>query len=230
MKKCEQCGGPLGLLNGWLKLYKLPFKMAFGNTAMLPVCRKCYLEQTQPKRTSGNASGAMVLFLFNSDNPPADATTSYGAFSETALLKHLFASWDKTTGDEIGKTELKGCHGDLFEKHLLGDSACTLHKLGKMMRSENLDGSLLRTEFDAAVRKGNSVGFIPWAVGLSPVPDAVARAVHEALKAELPDFYLGVLSLPPSHQFEPTASDLALPQTMRIRKGQLVGDWQGKAP
>jgi hypothetical protein len=217
-------------MNSWLKLYKLPFKMALGNTAMLPVCRKCHLEQTKPKKTSASADGGMALFLFNSDNPPADAPTSYGAFSESKLLKHLFACWRKTAGQEIAKTELKGCHGDLFETHLLGESVCTLRKLGKMMRSDNLDGSLLRAEFDAAVRKGNSVGFIPWAVGLFPVPDSVARAVHEALKAELPDFYLGVVSLPHSYQFETTASNLALPQTMRIRQGQLVGDWQGKAP
>jgi hypothetical protein len=99
-----------------------------------------------------------------------------------------------------------------------------------MMRDDNLDGSRLCPEFDSALRKGESVGFIPWAVGLFPMPDSVVRSVNEALNAELPEFYLGVIVLPSSCQFEFTASNLALPQTMRIRNGQLVGDWQGKAP
>jgi hypothetical protein len=217
-------------MRSWFKPYELPFKMALGNTAMLPVCRKCYLEQTKPKEKSGSITIPMVLFLFNSDNPPADAETGYGAFSETRLLKHLFGSWKQDTGQDIAKAEMKACHGDLFETHPLGESACTLRKFGKMMRDDNIDGSRLRPEFDAAVRKGKSVGFIPWAVGLFPVPDSVARSVHDALKAESPGFYLGVVALPASCQFEATASKLALPQTMRIRKGQLIGDWQGRAP
>jgi len=224
MKNCEQCGGPLGFFNTWIKLYKLPFKMAFGNTAMLPVCRKCYIEQTQTEKRNTGAAAAMVLFLFNSGNPPGDADSSYGAFSETKLLKHLFACWSQETGQDIGKTEIKACHGDLFERHPLGDSACTLRILGKMMRDEELDGSRLRPDFNSGVRGGKSVGFIPWAVGLSPAPDSVVCAVDKALKAELPEFYLGVIALPASCQFEATASNLALPQTMRIRNGQLVGD------
>jgi len=172
----------------------------------------------------------MVLFLFNSDTPPADADAGYGTFSESKLLKHLFSRWSQQTGQDIANAEIKACHGDLFERHPLGGSACTLNKLGKMMQEKKLDGSRLRAEFDLALRKGATVGFIPWAIGLFPIPDSVTRAVHEALKAELPEFYLGVLSLPPSYEFESTASNLALPQTMRIRKGQLVGDWQGKAP
>lgn len=230
MKDCQQCGGPLGVFNSWLKLYKLPFTMALGNTAMLPVCRKCYIEQTKPREKGGGTPNGMVLFLFNSDDPPADADTSYGVFSETRLLKCLFGSWKQETGQAIAKTELKACHGDLFETHPLGESACTLPKLGKMMQDDNLDGSRLRKEFDSTIRKGKSVGFIPWAIGLFPVPDSVIGAVHEALKAELPKFYVGLLSLPPSYQFESTASNLALPQIMRIRKGKLVGDWQGKSP
>lgn len=172
----------------------------------------------------------MVLFLFNSDTPPADTDTSYGAFSESKLLTHLFARWNQDTGQDISKTDIKACHGDLFEHHPLGKGACTLKKLGKMMQDNNLDGSRLRAEFDSALRKGTAVGFIPWAVGLFPVPDSVVQSVHQALKHELPEFYLGVIALPPSCQFEATASNLALPQTMRIQKGQLVGDWQGKAP
>ncbi|MCX7049974.1 MAG: hypothetical protein NTX50_31385 [Candidatus Sumerlaeota bacterium] len=170
----------------------------------------------------------MVLFLFNSDAPPPDAHASYGALSESKLLTHLFARWNQDTGQDILKTELKACHGDLFERHPFGDSACTLKKLGKMMQSNNLDGSRLRAEFDSALREGTTVGFIPWAIGLYPVPDNVVQSIHQALKLELPEFYLGVIALPASCQFESTASSLSLPQTLRIKQGQLIGDWQGK--
>lgn len=228
MENCNQCGGPLGT-----GTYKLPFKMALGNTALLPVCRGCYEERTRTNAApSGNAAqqGSMFLFLFNSDTPSANADASYGAFSETTLLKHLFAALIEGPGQNIGKTELKACHGDLFERHPLGDSACTLRILGNMMRTDNLDGSRLVASFDASIRKGETVGFIPWAVGLSPLPETVATRIHDALKVELPEFYLGIIPLGQTHDFESTASRLSLPQTMRIRGGQLVGDWLGKSP
>lgn len=207
---------------------------ACGSVFLIPDPKSYLMAPTAPQQSkvaiSVDRQPAMVLFLFNSDNPPCDTDISYGAFSETKLLKHLFACWNKETGQEIAKTDIKACHGDLFERHPLGDSACSLKKLGKMMQDNELDASRLGAEFDSALRKGTTVGFIPWAVGLFPVPGSVAQFVHEALRAELPEFYIGVICLPPSCQFESTASNLALPQTMRIQGGQLVGDWQGKKP
>jgi len=223
---CLMCGQRLGFMNRLLGRDIHSDCPSFKES----VAPRAGPEAANNDRKAGGTAAAMVLFLFNSDNPPADAETSYGTFSETRLLKHLFGTWKQDTGQNIDKTELKACHGDLFETHPLGENACTLRKLGKMMRDDTLDASRLRPEFDGAVRKGKSVGFIPWVVGLFPAPDSVVRSVHDALKAELPEFYLGVVTLPTSCQFEATASHLALPQTMRIRKGQLVGDWQGKAP
>ncbi len=236
MERCEQCGGPLGDVKPGEEVYELPFKMALGNMAMQPVCRQCYLgAQQREAGPSGAADAAasdavLALFLFDSDNPPPEAEVGYGAFAETALLRHLFEAWGQSSDQPLADTELKACHGDLFEQHILGDDACTLRILGRMMQASDVHTGLLEPDFCAAVESGQSVGLIPYAVGLSPLPGAAVNRIHAELSRQLPGFYVGAVAFSPSYVFEETASTLQLPQTMRIRGGECVGDWLGTAP
>jgi len=171
----------------------------------------------------------IVLFLFNSDNPP-ESDMGYGALAETVLLKHLFACSKERPGESLADANLKACHGDLFETHPLGDDYCTVGILAEMMEDDGISTDNLSPEFATALSSGDSVGFIPWAVGVSPLAMDVAVQMNARLKEELPEFYLGMLAFPSSASFEETASRLSLPQDMGIEGGQLTGDWQGKAP
>ena len=234
--RCHECGGPLETGSQRGQVYRLPFQMAFGNTSMLPVCRQCYLEAEQrknPTMATTNAApsdAVLAFFLFNSDNPPAEARGGYGAVAETALLRHLFEVWNQAAARPIAETELKACHGDLFEKHILGESACTLRILGRMIGEGDADTSLVPSDFRAALQGGRGVGFIPWAVGLSPMPPAVVRRVHEGLSGKVPGFFVGTVQFAASRPFESTAARLQLPRTLRIRQSKCVGDWQGSPP
>lgn len=182
----------------------------------------------------------MVVFLFNSDNPP-ESDIGYGALAETVLLKHLFGCWEGVAGKPLSDVDLKACHGDLFETHPLGDDFCTVGILAQMVDDDGIPLDNLSPGFATALSSGEllmgygpvaetSLGFIPWAVGVSPLATDVAVQVNNRMKGELPDFYLGMVAFPSSAIFEETASRLSLPQDMRIEAGQLAGDWKGKAP
>jgi hypothetical protein len=168
-----------------------------------------------------------VLFLFNADNPPAKSGFTYGALAETKLIKHLFNCWQELMKRPIEKTELKACHGDLFEEHILGGNFCTLPFLGEMAKRAEVKTNYLDYEFSSSLLKGRSVGFIPWVVGISPLPNTVSSEMNNRLKQEFPQFYLGMIEFPASYELEAMAERLFLLRNMRIRDGQLVGEWVG---
>ncbi|MFQ6116255.1 MAG: hypothetical protein ACE5NG_19530, partial [bacterium] len=115
------------------------------------------------------------------------------------------------------------CNGDLFEKSVLGEIP-SLTVLSNWIKRGlyGIDVKYLNPGMVRKVKANQSLDYIPYVVGIGPIPGSHAIMAHNELKAKGVIGYLGLFTL--------TGVDiprldglLYLPQNMRITGRKCVG-------
>jgi hypothetical protein len=169
----------------------------------------------------------LSLFIFNSDKISSEiSVTSYGGYAERELLKALSRALKEHGGWDALPPLVQACHGDLFERSILGKDPSIdimtkwLERKAYGINSEHLDENMV-----GRLKSGRKLGYIPYVVGMHPLPKSFAVATHRELMSRNVVGYLGLVTLHEVTSFVDVAHAISLPLEMEIKAKKLNGDW-----
>jgi len=166
-----------------------------------------------------------ALYLFNSDKISDEVSCAYGAYAEGELLKALSKAVEPEGGWIALPSFVQGCHGDLFENSMLGETPA-VSVFGNWLRSGTygLDATNLESNLVDKFKSGQNLGYIPYVVGIGAVQKSYALLTHQELKACNTVGYIGLAILNSAPFLADIAVELHLPLVMEI-KGSKCNGW-----
>jgi HEAT repeat protein len=159
----------------------------------------------------------LALYVFDSDKISSDVSLGYGGYAQSELLGALA----KALVPEGGWVALSGlvlaCHGDLTSRSFLGEKPST-KVLGNWLQSSthDIDSSQLDQQLVYSLRNYQVVGYIPYVIGLGPLPELYALNANQLLKEFRVIGYKGLFTLQGDYPIANLDTELYLPLHMEI--------------
>lgn len=138
----------------------------------------------------------MALFVFNSNEISDQVDSDYGSYAQARVLAAVYTAL-KPCGGWTQMPVLHGCHGDLFYDNIVGQPV-GMAKLAEWFRHHSHGISLAVNEaaFRRAVESAvGRLGYVPYAVGLWPLSEAVIHEIQRNLLAMQPTGYVGLVEM-----------------------------------
>ena len=219
-------GGPaniqavaLAAAKAWKKLYGKPPQSIKILGEELPAQKKAVVPE------GGRPAESLVsaMFVFNSDEISDEVSSTYGAYAQGEILKALSRGLKPLGGWGACPPLMLCCHGDLFEKSVMGEIPSLIVLSNWIKRGlYGIDVKYLDSDIVRRVKANQSLDYIPYIVGIGPIPKSYAIIAHNELNAKGVIGYLGLFTLT-GVDIPRLDSLLYLPLSMKITGRKCVG-------